>query len=158
MHGHSLFSFLVSLRILQPLVIFSSVISFLGGESWPFSRSTECCLSQSRAQTQHTCPAADVPQIETVAEQGWTCHSLKQTKLLEWGTQHFKKNLLKQCPRSDSLQDPTPGQRAWQLQQRKSILNVFFISGLSLLLVFFYIATAHTELSNIKIMANLWPF
>lgn len=34
------------------------VISFLGGDSWPFSRSTEPCLSQSRAQTQHCsrCP------------------------------------------------------------------------------------------------------
>lgn len=98
MHGHSLLSFLVSLRILQPLVIFSSVISFLGGDSWPFSRAAEPCLSQSRAQTQHTCPAADVPQIQTVAEQGWTCHSLKWTKLLEWGTQHFKQKFAETVP------------------------------------------------------------
>ena len=61
MHGPSLSSFPVSLRILQSLVIFSLVISSPEGESWHFSRSSEPYLSQSRAQNQthlsrSTCP------------------------------------------------------------------------------------------------------
>lgn len=68
------------------------------------------------------------------------------------------KKLLKCSPRSDSLQDPTPGQRAWQLQQRKSILNVFFYLKVFSVLGVFYIATVHTEFCNTKTRVNLLLF
>lgn len=137
MHALSPLSFPVSLRILQPSVTSSSALSFLGAEPLPLSRSTEPCWSQSRAHLSYSRCSMD-----SVAEQGWLCCRLKWTK-----HDASSKDLLRQCPRSDSLQDPAPGQRAWQLQGRKGIFNVVFISGLNL---FSHIALAHTELGNIK--------
>lgn len=87
--GCSLFSFPFSHRFLQ---LFSYL--FARGDSRLSSRSTPPSWNQATAQNQARFSCSTCA-MDSVAQEGCVCCKLKRTKLMEWGTQHFRQRLAK---------------------------------------------------------------